>query len=519
MPQWSLAEQSEWSKLWLMSEQNGSKLKSEDLSHTAAPPHSVAPKSRLLLVVDDDDLSHQSIQLLRPSGWESRHYKTAVIESSLVEKADCALVDMHLTGNTKHAEGLEVIRQMRGLNPQLDIIAMSGDLSPQLMREGLDAGALLFLAKPLAPEEFLSRLTKTEARLLHTEAIGRSNASDAAVWVGSSSPSVTVRRRISDFAGELGPFLISGETGTGKDVAARLIHKQEQPRGRRPFIAINCAALSETLFESELFGHVKGAFTGADQNKMGLIEAANGGDLFLDEIQELSLASQAKLLRFFETGEIRRVGSQTSVRPKVRIIAATNQNLAELVELKRFREDLLWRLKRFELSLPPLRERTEDIGELIRYFSTLDPVRKSRVWSESAIETLRRLPFRGNIRELKRIVEQVLLYSPLPIIDREEVLRQLSPSTSTNFSQSDFEGNSSASRGLCAQPLEGLSWPAWVFDHSQPLADRLSQFEAMILQAAVDAESDLDKLAAKLQVSRSSLYKKLKDYGVERKKG
>ena len=243
-------------------------------------------------------------------------------------------------------------------------------------------------------------------------------------WVGESAASQSIRRQIAQLKNEAGPILIEGESGTGKEVTAQLLHAQ-QPGN--PFVAINVASVPELLFESEFFGHVKGAFTGADQNKMGLAEAASGGDLFLDEVEALSPALQAKLLRFLETGEVRRVGAKESIHVKTRVIAASNRNLNTLVAEGKFREDLLWRLSGKKILLPPLRERPEDIDELAKHFLSLDKYRKKEI-VDDAMHVLRSYQWPGNVRELKRVCEQLLLSSPLPLVRKDDVLAVIRPS-------------------------------------------------------------------------------------------
>ena len=251
-----------------------------------------------------------------------------------------ALVDMHLTPDMSKAEGVNHIARLHEADPHLEIVAMSGDLDRELMEACLKAGASRFLAKPLTPEELLLTLEKIEALHLLRDASARSTG--RVPWIGSSKKSADVKRALASLRAEPGPILIEGESGTGKEVAAALIHGQEG--SGRPFVSVNLAALPENVFESEFFGHVRGAFTGADQNKMGLAEAAHGGDLFLDEVEALPLSQQAKLLRFLESGEVRRVGAKDSIRVQVRVIGATNQNLETMVREGHFREDLLWRM-------------------------------------------------------------------------------------------------------------------------------------------------------------------------------
>ena len=438
-----------------------------------------------LLVIDDDDLVVSAIRMTLPNHWRMIHSAnpTEIPGGSF----SAALVDMHLTGNLRKAEGVSLIAKLRDLDPHLEIVAMSGDLDRDLMEACLKSGASRFLAKPLGSEEFLLTLEKIEALQLLREAALRTGGT-ATPWIGSSAKSHETKRQIASLRAEAGPILIEGESGTGKEVAAQIIHAQEG--GGRPFVSVNLAALPENVFESEFFGHVRGAFTGADQNKMGLAEAAHGGDLFLDEVEALPLTQQAKLLRFLESGEVRRVGAKDSIRVQARVIAATNQNLETLVKEGKFRQDLLWRLNGRKILLPPLRERLDDIAELVAFFLERERPRRNKSVDQEAIAALKEHSWPGNVRELKRVCEQLCLHSPLPLIRAQDVLKVLPAS------------GRSASVGQ-------------EVDLSLGLNELLASFEAEFIRLALAKTSDIDQTAQLLKISRSSLYKKIKDYNIE----
>lgn len=437
-------------------------------------------KEQVLLVVDDDELVIQSVKLALPAQWRIM----ACQKPNLLPERGfhAALVDLHLTGNLAKAEGLEVMRRLSERNAHLEIIAMSGNLDRQLMEQCLRAGASRFLAKPLSIDELVLTLGKIEALFLLQDASARSHVQR---WVGASPLTQKVQREIAELRSEPGPILIEGESGTGKEVAAQLIHAQQ---GTGPFVAINVASVPDNLFESEFFGHVKGAFTGADQNKMGLTEAAHGGDLFLDEVEALSLPHQAKLLRFLETGEIRRVGGKETIHVENRVIAATNRNLNQLVAEGKFREDLLWRLSGKKIILPPLRERIDDIAELARHFLAIDKTRKKDL-GDDALQAMREYSWPGNVRELKRVCERLLVKAPLPVIRKEDVLQLLRPQTSATNTGS--------------------------IDLNRGLAELVNEFEAKIIEKALAHNNDIDEVAKLLKISRSSLYKKIKDHGIQ----
>lgn len=438
-------------------------------------------KELVLLVVDDDSLVIQSVKMALPDHWRMMATQNP---ADLPDRGiHAALVDIHLTGNLDKTEGVDVIRRLSERHAHLEIVAMSGNLDRQLMERCLKAGASRFLAKPLSLDEVRLTLDKIEALFLLQSATSR--AAQGYKWIGSGPASQSIQRQIAQLRSEDGPILIEGESGTGKEVTAQLIHAQE--RGG-PFVAINVASVPENLFESEFFGHVKGAFTGADQNKMGLSEAAQGGDLFLDEVEALTPALQAKLLRFLETGEVRRVGAKETIKVQTRVIAATNRNLNQMVSEGKFREDLLWRLSGKKIKLPALRERPEDIKELAEYFLSLDKFRKKEFDAE-ALTVMKEYPWPGNVRELRRVVEQLVLTAPLPVLRKEDVLQVIRPP---------------------AQDALGAS-----YDLSRGLADLVNSFEAQIITKALAQQSDVDEVARTLKISRSSLYKKIKDHNIQ----
>lgn len=441
-----------------------------------------------LLIVDDDDLIAAAIRIGLPPQWRMTH--ATGLAGAHGGPFTAAFVDMHLTGDTTRAEGVNVIAKLRANDPHLEIVAMSGNLDRELMEACLKAGASRFLAKPLSPEELKLTLEKIEALLLIRDVSNRGLPTTP--WIGETPVSQKVRRDIASLRGEPGPILIEGESGTGKEVATGLIHAQESnTRETRPFVSVNLAALPEAVFESEFFGHVRGAFTGADQNKMGLAEAAHGGDLFLDEVEALPLSQQAKLLRFLENGEVRRVGAKDSIRVLVRVIAATNRNLDQMVKEGKFREDLLWRLNGKKILLPNLRDRLEDVGPLATYFLERERPRRNKTFQPDAIEVMKAHSWPGNVRELRRVVEQMALHSPLPFIrgeDAERCLPHTGPSAIAPHAQLDL------TRGLNTL---------------------LEEFEASLIRQALTANSDVDQTALLLGISRSSLYKKIKDYSIE----
>ncbi len=436
-----------------------------------------------LLAIDDDDLILQTLKIGLPQHWRI----VAVNDFKKLPAAgdfSAAMVDMHLTGNTSHAEGPEVIKKLKANWPHLEIVAMSGDLDRELMEDCIRAGASRYIAKPINMDEVLLILDKIEALLLLQAASFR-HPDQNTVWIGSSQASQSVRRQVANLRGESGPILIEGESGTGKEVVTQLLRSQ-QPE--KPFIAVNVAAIPENLFESEIFGHVRGSFTGADQNKVGLAEAAHGGYLFLDEIEALSMTLQAKLLRFLESGEIRRIGAKDAIRLNVNVIVASNRNLEQMVKENQFREDLLWRLSSKKILLPPLRDRKDDVPELARWFLSLEKMRKKEL-SADALTTLCEYHWPGNVSELRRVCEQLAIIAPLPVIRREEIMQIIRPK---------FEAVDNTA-----------------IDFSQGLESIVGAFESRLLQQALKTYNDIDEVARVLKISRSNLYKKIKDFNIE----
>ena len=440
-----------------------------------------------LLIVEDDPNLANSLKLIAANNFKVFiAQKPSLIPDHIFFHA--ALVDMHLEikqqSLSNSADGLVVIQNLIKKNPQLEIVAMSGHIDRHLMEKAVQAGAQRFLAKPLSADELTIVLEKIEAywnlRLTLFE-----NKKIKARLIGSSQSTELLRKQIANLKSEKSPILIEGETGVGKDVVSQILNKQE---GIRPYISVNCSALTENLFESEFFGHIKGAFTGADTNKIGLAEAAHGGDLFLDEIEALPLTQQTKLLRFLESGEIKKVGSKDTQFVDVRIIAASNIALKQLISEKKFREDLYFRISAHRIEIPPLRERQEDICEIAMSFLEDERPKRNKTFDPLAIEELKKYSWPGNIRELKRICEQLILISQLPIIRDTDVKRLL------NFSAS-----------LPSSPQPTLD---------QSLDEYLTQQEKKMIEFCLSQTKDIDKSCNILKISKSSLYKKIKDLGI-----
>lgn len=369
---------------------------------------------RILIVDDEVDFREALAESLADAGHAVLQASGAAEALAEIERApvDLLLTDVRMRGMS----GLELLETARQRMPECRLIVMTAYASVDSAVRALRGGAHDYLIKPLdfeavrhKVEQHLHSLRlQTENRYLRRTA--GLEGEDLGL-LGASPSMAEVTRQIERVAATDTTVLITGETGTGKELAARAIHRLS-PRNRRPFVAINASSIAETLLESELFGHVRGAFTGADRDKRGLFEVASHGTLFLDEVAELPVAVQSKLLRALETREILPVGSTVPIRIYIRLISATNRPLDALVREGRFRQDLFYRLNVFTLYLPPLRQRREDIPALVQHFIerfSRDIKRPSPVPDEAAMDALLRYSWPGNVRELANVIERALI--------------------------------------------------------------------------------------------------------------
>lgn len=368
-----------------------------------------------ILIVDDE------VSMRRILAFNLRQDQHEICEASGVEEAQRTLAvndfDVVVTDQRMpDGEGLAVLRYARDSDPTLAVILLTAVASIELAVESMRQGAFDFLTKPFQPEVVRATVRRACERtqllrenILLKDAVVRL---EGASEIYGDSPAIReVRLRIARVAPTGATVLITGETGTGKELVARAIHRNS-PRASKPFVAMNCAAFTETLLESELFGHEKGAFTGADRQRQGLFEAAHKGTLFLDEAGEMSLAAQAKLLRVLTDGELMRVGSTQSRRVDVRVLIATNRDLQQRVKEGLFREDLFYRLAVVPIHLPPLRDRIDDIAGLSDIFChhvAMELKMSRRHLSGAALEKLRHYRFPGNLRELKNLIERAYI--------------------------------------------------------------------------------------------------------------
>ena len=381
-----------------------------------------------ILIVEDERSQREMLRdFLTKEGHRVVEAKNGEEAMSLVrgKSLDLALVDFRMPG----LNGLEVLKEAKGINPELDVIMVTAYGTVETAVDAMKAGAMDYITKPIDLEELLLLIERAAQhrtlvrenemlrRQLHEKGITQEQIVFKSVKMAEL---INLTGRVADSKASV---LIQGESGTGKELFARLIHTLS-PRSHKPLITVNCGALPESIIESELFGHERGAFTGAHQRRIGRFEQADGGSLFLDEIGELSLLVQIKLLRFLQEGEYQRVGGNQNLKADVRIISATNRDLDEGVKKGAFREDLLFRLNVITMKIPPLRERRDDIPALVDYFLrsfARENRKKIEGITREAKDLLMKYDYPGNVRELENIIERAVVISRGPLISTEDL--------------------------------------------------------------------------------------------------
>ncbi len=377
----------------------------------------VRKPSRVLLVDDEPALLKALEALLRKKGHEVIALDSPIQATQRLaqEDFDVALLDIKMP----QLSGLELLTAVKNRRPEVEVIMMTGHATVETALAAVKAGAYDYLTKPFEDVELVARAV--EKAVERKQLCDRNKQLESALkekedkggdgLVGASGVMREVTRMIDAVAYSSATVLVTGESGTGKELVARALH-QKSPRRSHPFVGINCGALTETLLESELFGHIKGAFTGAQRDQKGLFDAADGGTIFLDEIGDIPLSTQVRLLRVLQEGEIKRVGSADAVKVDVRVVAATHRDLPKLVKAGKFREDLFYRLNVIAIPLPPLRERVDDVPLLAHHFVRRYADRlgkRVRTLSPEAIELLCGYRWPGNVRELENAIERAVV--------------------------------------------------------------------------------------------------------------
>lgn len=451
--------------------------------------------ARTILVVDDEASILQSLEgILSDEGFESITVKSGTEALEKIEEVmpDLVLLDIWMPG----MDGMETLSRIREVYPNVQVIMMSGHGSIETAVKATKMGAYDFIEKPLSLEKLLLSINNAldynrleeEIGLLREKDKGKHNI------VGSSNAISEMKEQIRIVAPTNAWVLISGDNGTGKELVAHTIHNLSK-RGHKSLVEVNCAAIPEELIESELFGHEKGAFTGASTMRKGKFDLAHEGTIFLDEIGDMSLKAQSKTLRILQEQKFERVGGTKTIHVDVRVIAATNKDLEEEIQKGTFRDDLYYRLNVIPIKVPPLRERSDDIPELVNEFVkefSLSTNIEPKVFSQEAIELLERHDWPGNVRELKNLVERLMIMVPKKVLEAKDIPDPFSRSFDTDkgfetaFMQTSFK---KAKSGFEKAFIE----------------NKLKEFNGNISQTA-----------EVIGIERSNLHKKIKTYGLER---
>lgn len=379
-----------------------------------------------ILIVDDDALIRHGLKrILEERNCQVEDFSCGhlAIERLQQSSFDLVVTDLKMPGMS----GMEVLASIRILQPSIPIIIITGYSTVETAVVAMKLGAVDYLAKPFIPDEFCHRIKKaldqSEAKTLQDQFAEHEVAQGFEDFIGKSAEMQKIYRRIMQVAPTTSTVLITGESGTGKELVAKAIHKLS-PRRNQPFVAVDCTSLAENLLESELFGHIKGSFTGAVHSKAGLFKVADGGTLFLDEVANITLTTQAKLLRVLQERQVTPIGGTQPMPINIRLVAATNRQLREMVANGTFREDLYFRLNIIPINLPPLRERKGDLHILIQHFMQrfADEVGKDvRKISNAAVELLENYSFPGNIRELENLIERAMVFVEDNIINIDDL--------------------------------------------------------------------------------------------------
>ena len=449
----------------------------------------------MILIIDDDSAVRSSLSfMLKRAGYEVKTAPSPREAMDIVRAEAPALIlmDMNFTLSTTGEEGLTLLKQVKVFRPDVPVILMTAWGSIQLAVQGMQAGAFDFITKPWNNAALLQRIETAleltaapkEVPEEQTTALNRSHI------IGKSKGLMEVLNTVARIARTNASVLITGESGTGKELIAEAIHINSQ-RVKQPFVKVNLGGISQSLFESEMFGHKKGAFTDASADRIGRFEMANKGTIFLDEIGDLDPSCQVKLLRVLQDQTFEVLGDSRPRKVDVRVVSATNADLRKMVSERTFREDLFFRTNLMTVTLPSMRERRDDIPLLARHFAD----RQAEVnglprtdFSADALNFLSRLPYPGNIRELKNLVERTILVSGKPVLD------------ATDFDAQYLRHDEPA------KAAEGTSFAGMTLDEIE---------RQTILQALEQHKGNLSQVAVSLGISRAALYRRLEKYNIQ----
>ncbi|HDM08901.1 MAG: sigma-54-dependent Fis family transcriptional regulator [Deltaproteobacteria bacterium] len=450
--------------------------------------------ARTVLVVDDEYSILQSVEgILSDEGFDvvcARSGKEA-LEKIKETMPDLVLLDIWMP----EMDGIDTLVKIREISAQIQVVMMSGHGTIETAVKATKLGAYDFIEKPLSLEKLLLTINNAlEYHSLEQEVtLLRERDRKRYEVTGNSRAIVELKKQIMIVAPTDAWVLISGENGTGKELVAHMIHRLSK-RSRKPMVEVNCAAIPEELIESELFGHEKGAFTGASTMRKGKFDLAHEGTIFLDEIGDMSLKAQSKTLRILQEQKFERVGGSRTIKVDVRVIAATNKDLEAEIEKGTFREDLYFRLNVIPLRVPPLRERVDDIpklvDEFVREFCLTTNVEPKR-FSEEALSLLMAYKWPGNVRELKNLVERMMIMTPGPVVEAKDIPPPYNESGSTR------------------------EWLPWAL-YSDSLKDAKREFEKAFLEAKLKEHNwNISQTAEAIGIERSNLHKKIRAYGLE----
>ena len=443
-----------------------------------------------ILIIDDEISICESLQgVLEDEGYT---VQTALsgeegVRTLAGEHIDLVFLDILMPGGM---DGIETLKRLRQISPDTDVIMISGHGTFDLALEAGQLGASDFLGKPFSLDSILSKVETISAKIAIRHSDRDGDAKTHAHRIFGDSPQIQeILLKIRQVAPTNGRVLITGETGTGKELIAHAIHAFSE-RAEAPLVKVNCAAIPQELIESELFGHEAGSFTGASKKRVGKFEQADGGTIFLDEIGDMSLSTQAKVLRILEEREYERVGGNQTLSTDVRLISATNKNPLDEIESGNFREDLYYRLNVVPIHIPPLRERVEDLPMLVDYFLARfcrENGKQMMSLSDAAMNSLRRRDWLGNVRELRNLMERMVILCPNQTIDESDLSEEL---------QRDNAGGDSSETSL---------------------KDARQEFESRFILNCLKGNSwNITETAKQLGIERTHLHRKMRQYEIER---
>ena len=465
-----------------------------------------APEALQVLVIDDDkSLAETIAESLERRGHACTVATSGKAGAAKLEQAefDVVLTDLRMAD----LDGLAVVKKCRELRPDAEVFVITGFAEVKTAIEAMKLGASHYLQKPIDLAELRAVVDKSAERVRTIRDLRRQIDEKFGFQgvVGNSPKMLRVLQLLKAYAPTTASVLILGENGTGKELAAKALHTNS-PRKGKPFAALNCAALNENLLDDELFGHEDGSYTGAKGSRKGRFEYANGGTMFLDEVGDMPLSLQAKLLRVLENGEVVRIGANDHVKVDVRIIAATNKDLRAAVLAGQFREDLLFRLDVIPIAMPPLRERASDVPALVSHFVQVQRARTGRAtmdWSEEAMREFVAYRWPGNVRELGNIVERLSILHGGARIHGSQVRAVLLPANANG-------GQTPVREGVARVTPPGVAALAHL-----PLSDALDEFErALITRAVASAGGNIAEAARRLQTDRPNLYRRMRRLGI-----